>query len=240
MGQQSPNTSKKQSKAQKSARMAATRERVAAQREQERKAAKRRSAIIFAASGLAVLALVAGLTAVVMSSDDEGDKPGGANNVIADVKPDPSVKSDIVGVSAYTASQGHISKPKEVTYKQSPPVGGEHDPVWQNCGIYDSPVPNRNGVHSLEHGTVWITYQSNLPADQLEVLKSKVKGKTYMMLSPYDGLDKPVVASAWGLQLKLDNASDPRLDQFIKEYKEGKQTPEPGSPCTGGVGKPTS
>ncbi|WP_406299350.1 DUF3105 domain-containing protein [Embleya sp. NBC_00888] len=240
MGQQSPNTSKKQSKAQRSARMAATRERVAAQREQERKAAKRRSAIIFTASGIAVIALVAGLTAVVMSSgDDDGDKSS-ASNVIADVKPDPSVKSDIVGVSAYTASQGHIAKPKEVTYKQIPPVGGEHDPVWQNCGIYDSPIPNRNGVHSLEHGTVWLTYQSNLPADQLEILKSKVKGKTYMMLSPYEGLDKPVVASAWGLQLKLDNASDPRLDQFIKAYKEGKQTPEPGSPCTGGVGKPTS
>ncbi|MGC0419596.1 DUF3105 domain-containing protein [Embleya sp. AB8] len=239
MGQQSPNTSKKQGKAQRSAKMAATRERVAAQREAERKAAKRRSAIIFGASGVAVLALVAGLTAVVMSSSD-GDNKSSANNVIADVKPDPNTKSDIAGVSTFTAAQGHISKPKDVTYKQTPPVGGEHDPVWQNCGIYDSAIPNRNGVHSLEHGTVWITYQPGLAADQLDALKAKVKGKTYMMLSPYEGIDKPIVATAWGLQLKLDNASDPRLDQFIKEYKEGKQTPEPGSPCTGGVGKPTS
>jgi hypothetical protein len=237
MGQQSPNnTSKKQSKAEKTAKMAATRQRVAAAREQERKAAKRRSAIIFGASGVAVLALVAGLTAVVMSSDD-GKKSNG-DTVVADVK-SKDAKTNIQGVTSWTAAQGHISKPQQITYKQTPPVGGEHDPAWQTCGIYDAPIDNRNGVHSLEHGTVWITYKPGLPADQLDLLKTKVKGKTYMMLTPYDGLEAPLTATAWGHQLKFDNASDPRLDDFIKQYKEGPDTPEPGSPCTGGVGKPS-
>jgi len=239
MGPQSQNTSKKQTKAEKTARMAATRERVAAQREKDRKAAKRRSAIIFGASGVAVIALIAGLTAVVMSSDDD-DKEASANNVIAEVTPDPTTTSPIQGVVTYKGSQDHIRKPTEITYQQTPPVGGQHDPAWQNCGIYTAPVPNRNAVHALEHGAVWITYSPTLPADQVALLTSKVKGKTYTMLSPYEGLETPITATAWGLQLKLDKADDPRLDQFIKEYCEGPQTLEPGAACTGGVGKPTA
>ncbi|WP_406280194.1 DUF3105 domain-containing protein [Embleya sp. NBC_00896] len=239
MGQQSPNTSKKQSKAERSAKMAATRERVALQRERERKAAKRRSAIIFAASGVAVIALVAGLTAVVMSSSDD-EKKSSANNVIAEVTADPGSTSAIQGVSTFKAAQGHLQKAQDVTYKQSPPVGGQHDVAWQNCGIYDAPIADRNGVHSLEHGAVWITYKPGLPADQLDLLKSKVKGKTYMLLTPYEGLSTPITATAWGLQLKLDQANDPRLDAFIAAYKEGPQTPEPGAACTGGIGKPTN
>lgn len=238
MGPQSPNTSKKQSKAEKTAKVTATRERVALQREKDRRAAKRRSAIIFGASGVAVIALIAGLTAVVMSSDDE--KKASATNVIAEVTADPTTTSPIAGVVAYKGSQDHISMPTEITYQQVPPLAGQHDPVWQNCGIYTSAIPNRNAVHALEHGAVWITYAPTLPADQVALLTSKVKGKTYTLLSPYEGMETPITATAWGLQLRLDKADDPRLDEFIKEYREGPQTLEPGAMCTGGVGKPTS
>jgi hypothetical protein len=56
-----------------------------------------------------------------------------------------------------------------------------------------------------------------------------------MVLSPYPGLPAPVVASAWGKQLKLTGADDPRLAAFIREYRQGPQTPEPGAACTGGL-----
>ena len=128
----------------------------------------------------------------------------------------------------------------QLTYPQTPPVGGNHNPVWQNCGIYDQPIQNENGVHSLEHGAVWITYQPDLPAQDIEQLRSLVRGRPYTLLSPYPGLPAPVVASAWGVQLKVDSASDSRLAQFIAKYAQGPQTPEPGAPCTGGVGTPIS
>jgi hypothetical protein len=53
-------------------------------------------------------------------------------------------------------------------------------------------------------------------------------------------LPVPVVASAWGVQLKVQSASDPRLAQFLQKYEQGPQTPEPGAACTGGVGTPTN
>jgi len=125
-----------------------------------------------------------------------------------------------------------------VNYKQNPPVGGPHNPVWQNCGYYDQPVHDENAVHSLEHGAVWITYSPNLPQDQVEHLRDIAENETYVLVSPRDDLPSPVVASAWGKQLRLDDAEDPDLERFIGAYEQGPQTPEKGAVCTGGIGQP--
>ena len=123
-----------------------------------------------------------------------------------------------------------------VDYDQSPPAGGPHDPVWQNCGYYDKPVRDENAVHSLEHGAVWITYSPDLPQDQIQELRTIAQGRSYILVSPYPGLDSPVVASAWGKQVALDGPGDPGLESFIKAYRLGPQNPEPGAVCTGGTG----
>jgi Protein of unknown function (DUF3105) len=140
-------------------------------------------------------------------------------------------------VQTYTGlSQTQVSTP--VHYPQTPPVGGKHSPVPLHCGIYTVPVPNENAVHSMEHGAVWITYRPTLPPSAVKVLHDAARGKPYVVLSPYPGLPAPVVASAWGTQLKLDSGTDPRLADFITTYQQGPQTPEPGAACSGGVGTP--
>jgi hypothetical protein len=126
----------------------------------------------------------------------------------------------------------------DVNYEQNPPVGGPHNPVWQNCGYYDQPVRDENAVHSLEHGAVWITYSPDLPQDQVEHLRDIAENETFVLVSPRDGLPSPVVASAWGKQLRLDNAEDSDLERFIGAYQQGPQTPEQGAVCTGGIGQP--
>jgi hypothetical protein len=143
----------------------------------------------------------------------------------------------IDGVVQYdNLARGHSSSPQ--VYQGVPPVGGTHDPTWLNCGIYDQPVRNENAVHSMEHGAVWITYQPDLAVDAVEHLRSLVRGRASVLLSPYPNLPKPVVASAWGLQLQLDDPNDARLQLFITRYEQGPQTPEPGALCSGGIGNP--
>lgn len=145
-----------------------------------------------------------------------------------------SSTGDLTGVQTFSGlSRDHTND--KVTYAQTPPVGGAHSPVWQNCGVYSQPIQNEHAVHSLEHGAVWITYQPDLPADQVQKLRDLVQNRSYTLLSPYPGLPKPVVASAWGLQLQLDSADDARLPQFIAKYAQGSQTPEPGAVCSGGT-----
>ena len=123
-------------------------------------------------------------------------------------------------------------------YGMNPPAGGAHFATWLNCGIYDVPVPNENAVHDLEHGAVWITYDADaLTADEVTTLQ-KAGPDTYMVVSPYPGLPSPVVVSAWGVQVQLDSVDDPRLEDFITKYWKAATAPEPGAPCTGGMGVP--
>jgi hypothetical protein len=122
-----------------------------------------------------------------------------------------------------------------LTYVTNPPVGGDHNPVWQNCmgDIYDQPIANEHAVHSLEHGAVWVTYKQGLDASQVDQLKAKVQGKDYMLMSPIANLDKNVSLQAWGYQLKVDNASDKRIDDFIKDLRLNASM-EPGAACSSG------
>lgn len=121
----------------------------------------------------------------------------------------------------------------QIVYTRVPPVGGTHNPVWQNCGFYDQPVASEHAVHSLEHGAIWITYHPTLSTEQVAVLRDLVTLSTHILISPFADLPAPVVASSWDHQLRLERADDPRLKQFIAEFI-GK-APEPGATCAGGV-----
>jgi hypothetical protein len=133
-------------------------------------------------------------------------------------------------------SRGHIEG--DVSYEQTPPVGGEHNPVWQNCGFYSEPIRSETAVHALEHGAVWITYRPDLPQQQVDEIRRLASDNTYVLASPYPDLPAPVVASAWGKQLTLEAADDPGLERFVGAFRQGSQTPEPGAACTGGLGDP--
>ncbi|GID94834.1 DUF3105 domain-containing protein [Amorphoplanes digitatis] len=130
-------------------------------------------------------------------------------------------------------SQDHKDGPQ--TYVTNPPVGGAHNPVWQNCmgDVYAEPIASEHAVHSLEHGAVWVTYKQGLGADQVAKLQEKVQGKDFMLMSPIANLDKNISLQAWGYQLKVDNADDERIDEFIKVLRLNASL-EPGAACSSG------
>jgi Protein of unknown function (DUF3105) len=148
---------------------------------------------------------------------------------------DPSDKIQGVVKIDYSNSRGHVDATQRVAYDKFPPFGGPHDSVWAACNgvVYKDPVRNENMVHPLEHGAVWIAYNDKqITGPALETLKAKVTGQTYIMLSPYPDLDKPISLQSWGHQLKLDSADDPRIDQFIRALRTNPyQHPEVGGTC---------
>lgn len=122
------------------------------------------------------------------------------------------------------------------TYKQTPPVGGNHNGRWQNCegDIYSAEIPKEQAVHSLEHGAVWLAYDPKLPKSDIDALAKKVRGKDFTMMSPFPGLDKPVSLQAWGFQLKVDKADDPRIAKFISGFARAANV-EAGATCSSGL-----
>lgn len=139
----------------------------------------------------------------------------------------------LADVKTYTGlSANHVTTP--VKYAQSPPTGGNHNPVWLNCGTYTKPIPNENAVHSMEHGATWVTYDPKLRAKDVETLAGKMPD-SYAILSPSTSLKGGAIyASAWGKQLRVSGAGDSRLDDFLTKYTQGEQAPEPGASCSGG------
>ncbi|WP_418956717.1 DUF3105 domain-containing protein [Streptomyces tritici] len=132
--------------------------------------------------------------------------------------------------------RNHVTK--AVTYPMKPPVGGDHHQVWMNCDgdVYKTALPEVNAVHSLEHGAVWVTYNDKAPAEDVKKLEQKVDKTPYTLMSPVKDQAGAIMLSAWGKQVTVDGADDPRVDQFFTKYVQGPQTPEPGAACTGGMG----
>ena len=119
-----------------------------------------------------------------------------------------------------------------VDYTMTPPAGGPHNPTWLNCGIYEEEVPAEYAVHSLEHSAVWVTYDpEQVQGADLDALRNAMP-RSYIILSPFPGLEAPVVASAWGVQVALDGVDDPRLRDFIVKYRQSPDAPEPGALCS--------
>ncbi len=166
------------------------------------------------------------------SSDDDPDAEPPSST--APVDGADGAVDGIEGVRVVPAeSRDHVETP--VAYPTSPPAGGAHFPAWQNCGFYTVPVPDETAVHSLEHGAVWVTYRTDVPASELADLEALATGETHVLASPYEQ-DPPFVVTAWERQLDLDSLEDPRFGRFLDAYLE--QGPEPGAVCSGAIGVP--
>ncbi|GAA2987321.1 DUF3105 domain-containing protein [Streptomyces fulvorobeus] len=126
----------------------------------------------------------------------------------------------------------------EVAYAMKPPVGGDHNQAWLNCDgvVYEKAVRDVNAVHSLEHGAVWVTYNGKAADADVRELARRVGSTPFSLMSPYEDQAGTIMLSAWGKQLTVDGADDRRVAQFFAKYVQGAQTPEPGAPCTGGIG----
>jgi|GEM_PF-290391 len=197
-----------------------------------------------------VLALAAGIFWVVFSKTTEKNATADALAPWTPTAENPDPSKDIPGIyiGASTPATAdtpasyidykaaiHITADQRVAYNRFPPVGGPHDGTWANCNgiVYTTAVRSENMVHTLEHGAVWITYNPDTisPAD-LTTLQGLVNNQPFMSLTPYPGLDSTLSLQAWAHQLKLDSATDPRVQQFITALRQNRWVyPETGATC---------
>ncbi|MFF6904999.1 DUF3105 domain-containing protein [Streptomyces sp. NPDC012389] len=163
-------------------------------------------------------------------SSGQDDKPSGGDS--------GGTGGAIAGLKSWDAAElGRNHSAGDVDYPMTPPVGGDHHPSWLNCDgdVYEKAVPNVNAVHSLEHGAVWVTYSTKAADGEVAELAERVRSTPFTLMSPYADQEGAIVLSAWGKQVTVDSADDRRVDQFLAQYVQGPQTPEPGAPCTGGL-----
>jgi hypothetical protein len=194
---------------------------------------------------VAVVVFAAAIVVAVVVTRPAGAKPAAGGNVGNCKTMDGLNKTDtylnelvcaknIKGVTfKQEPNRNHVDG--VITYDSSPPVGGNHAPVWGDCTgtVYPVQIANENAVHMLEHGAVWITYKPGLASSQLTTLKGLVTGQERMAMSPFAGLKTPISLQAWGYQLFVNSATDPRIKQFISDLRYNPlTTPEYGATCS--------
>lgn len=172
------------------------------------------------------------LLATTACGSDGGTGEGGGGAGLAE---GPAAPEGVDGVVATDVGDADHQE-GNLEYPSSPPTAGTHNPIWANCRFYGEPVPDENAVHSLEHGAVWIAYAEDLPADEVAALEQLAGGSDHLLVSPYPGLERPIVLTAWNRQLAVDSGSDQRVLGFLSTYLDGPTAPEVEAPCTGGAG----
>ncbi|MFE1750055.1 DUF3105 domain-containing protein [Streptomyces anandii] len=217
---------------------------------------RRNRVVVIAASAVAAAGLVAG-GAVLLNTRSGDDKSTSASAGATRSSGMGGVKSGTDGAKnggrtgsghfvtgadgvrtwKGTLTRNHVAGP--VKYPMEPPVGGDHNPVWQNCDgeVYTEPVRNENAVHALEHGAVWVTYNGKASEADVAALAAKVRRTPYTLMSPVADQKDPIMMSAWAHQRTVTGAGDPNVDKFFAAFVQGAQTPEPGAACTGGLGQ---
>src|SRR5258707_76276 len=151
--------------------------RIEEMRRAEQSRERRNRILTIAASVVVVAGLVVGGIVLVNSQSDKkdtaSDSKGSSGHFVTG--------KDGVETWSGTLSRTHVTK--TVKYPMEPPVGGDHNPVWQNCNgdVYTKAINNMNAVHSLEHGAVWVTYNSKASDADVKALAAKVQKTPYSL-----------------------------------------------------------
>ncbi|MFH9061452.1 DUF3105 domain-containing protein [Streptomyces coeruleorubidus] len=214
------------SKTSKKAAATSRKVRIEEMRRAER-ARERRNRVITITLSAVIVAGVVGFGAYALNKANEKDEQQAA-----------AVKEPVRGEKTWDAKKlGRNHVQAAVDYPMNPPVGGDHNQAWMTCDgtVYTKAIGKENAVHSLEHGAVWVTYNDKAAEADIKKLSDKVSRTPYTLMSPVDDQPGTITLSAWGYQLTVDKASDPRVEQFLTKYVQGSQTPEPGAACTNGL-----
>ncbi|GGZ99436.1 DUF3105 domain-containing protein [Streptomyces purpurascens] len=191
------------------------------------RARERRNRVITITLSTVIVAGLAGFGVYALNKADEKDEQQAA-----------AAKKPVRGEQTWDAKKlGRDHVQAAVDYPMNPPVGGDHNQAWMTCDgtVYTKAIGKENAVHSLEHGAVWVTYNDKAADADVKALGDQVSKTPYTLMSPVDDQSGTIMLSAWGYQLTVDNASDPRVEQFLTKYVQGSQTPEPGAACTNGL-----
>ncbi|WP_328747222.1 DUF3105 domain-containing protein [Streptomyces sp. NBC_00285] len=214
------------SKTSKKAASADRKARIAEMRRAEQARERRNRIITITISTVIVAGLVGWGAYAINGANDKKDQRAVA------------AKKTVQGEKTWDAKKlGRTHVQGTVKYPMNPPVGGNHNQAWMTCdgNVYTKAIANENAVHSMEHGAVWVTYNDKATAADVKTLGDKVTKTPYTLMSPDKTQSGTITLSAWGHQLSVNQASDPRVEQFLTKYVQGAQTPEPGAACTGGL-----
>ena len=134
------------------------------------------------------------------------------------------------GVEQSDHGREHVSS-KEYGGDQPPTSGSHANPVaW---GVYDTEVRDDQAVHNMEHGGIYVSYQPDLPQDQIEKLKGLLSAPfsnpefkpTKIVLAPRQANKSPIELSSWRRSESLASYDQKKIEEYV--MRNLGKSPEP-------------
>lgn len=136
-------------------------------------------------------------------------------------------------------SLGRKHETSRITYTESPPASGPHNPNPLPLTPQFYPVDNgvrllvERAVHSLEHGFVIGWYDRSLPAAQVSALQSLAGRYNRFIAVPWTRGTFPngqhFVLTAWQRTQRCTTVSPTVIQQFTSRYVDASSAPEAGA-----------
>lgn len=136
----------------------------------------------------------------------------------------------------------HLQAGETATYASRPATSGVHNPIPlpNEPNVYDTPVPEDQAVHNLEHGFVLVYYRQSgdgaLSEDAVRALEGVVEGQSEVIMAPYEGLPEGTALALVSWTRLETCPSDLTADQavtvtraFISQFKNSAAAPEPAA-----------
>lgn len=133
---------------------------------------------------------------------------------------DPAALSDVQRFD--DLDRGHVATPE---YDRLPPVGGPHTGGLVDTGFHEQPKPLGPLVHNLEHGHVVVYYEpgalgaaANESLERFARAHSDPWAAVVVVPTPVEDSEGPVVLTAWGAKLVLQEYDADTVQEFLAEY----------------------
>ena len=110
-------------------------------------------------------------------------------------------------------------------YNSDPPTSGWHYAQPAPAGFHDSPVPDEQLIHNLEHGHVVISYDCS-KLTNCEQVKARLRrliqrfNARKVVAVPRQNADAAIALTAWGRIDKLDRYDERRIVAFIRTWRD--------------------
>jgi hypothetical protein len=210
------------------------------EREALERKAERRKRMRLVGGALVVLGIVAAVALVVLLQPESSDLPDEAELLSqADAAAERAECTPIENVGPYQPESndgahigtetGPVEMPPLDTYPSTPPASGPHAQVTQGSGLYDSPPPLDQVIHSLEHGAVVIWYDPALDGPELQRIKDFYADQDHVLVAPYDYSDQGAAGQlppgvgmsivAWHFQQECADPSLPVAAAFVDTHR---------------------
>lgn len=134
-------------------------------------------------------------------------------------QPVPGQAVAIQGQQHITLGQSHPA------YNSDPPTSGWHYDQPAEAGFYETPLPDEQLVHNLEHGHVVISYDcsklSDCETNMAELQSIVARFQRWKVVAvARENLDAAIALTAWGRLDKLETYDEDRIVNFVKYWRD--------------------